>query len=167
MKEKELYKPVAFWLEQYLYGKFRNVEIQAFDSHEYYVSDVIAKKNLSAYFPQFSTYKVKIDVLGVVLYEKTGFLALIECKIKPITIMDLSQVIGYSKILNPILSVIISPQKWSNSIHCLIEIFKRQDVLEYAHGRKIVLSKWDINSNSVSYSETLPIGYLANFKTLI
>ena len=52
-----------------------------------------------------------------------------------------SQLLGYSKVVNPKHSFIISPTGISSPVNTLIKIFKRYDILEYSKGSKIRIAQ--------------------------
>jgi len=158
-----MYKPVKLWFKKYIKSKVKNAIVKVFDAHDYYVSHIIEKINAERYFPEYLAFKIKTDVLGVIIKDKKGYLGVIECKTKPITVMDLSQAIGYSRILQPALSLIVSPSGWSEAIHSLIEIYKREDVLNYHEKKKLIIATWDNTTASVLYERSLPKGHLASF----
>lgn len=161
--EREMYQPVAKWLQHFLRQRFKGAEVWVGDVHAQKVSHVLTRERFSRFFPESETYEVKVDVLGVIVHKQRGSLALVECKIKPITLMDLAQVVGYSKVLRPAFAIVLSPTGWSGAIEKLINIFNRDDVLEYVGNRKIVIARWDLKAATVSYGESLPQGYLASF----
>jgi len=161
--EREMYQPVANWLRHYLNQRFKKAEIWTGDAHAQRVSNILVRESLSRFFLESETYEVKVDVLGVVIYQETGSLAIAECKTKPITLMDLAQIVGYSKVLRPAFAIILSPKGWSAAIEKLINTFKRYDLLEYDDNKKIVIARWDLKAVTVSYGESLPQGYLAGF----
>ena len=102
----------------------------------------------------------ELDVTGAVLLttrngRKILRLAIVEVKTHAINLRDLSQVIGYAKVVLPHFAFLISPKGWSESLHRLIRDFKRADVLEYAPNRKVIVAKWDTISQSVRMGEML------------
>lgn len=159
-----MYAPVAAWLHNHLSQRFKGAKIWTGDTHAERVSSVLAKRNLARFFPEAETFEVKVDILGVIVKERRAFIALAECKIKAITLMDLSQIIGYAKIIKPAVALIASPEGWSQAVDHLINTFNRSDILEYQEGAKVILAQWDFGSNSISYGRTLPQGYLSTVR---
>lgn len=161
--EREMYQPIAKWLQHFLRQRFKGAEVWVGDVHARKVSHVLMREGLSHFFPESETYEVKVDVLGVIVHKQKGSLAIVECKIKPVTLMDLAQIVGYSKVLKPAFAIILSPKGWSAAIEKLINTFNRDDILEYGDDRKVVIARWDAKAAAVSYGESLPQGYLAGF----
>ena len=84
-------------------------------------------------------------------------LAFVECKLKSISLKDVSQIIGYSKVAKPVLSLIISPQgiKYLNK---LINIYRRYDILTYQDDLKVRIAKWNKSTKDIDVSTLLPHG---------
>jgi hypothetical protein len=163
MREKDLYKPVIKWLKEYLKGKFKKAEIYVFDTHNQYLAEIIKRKKLTSYFPLYATYQLKVDIAGIILKNNISNLAIVECKTKPIALKDFAQILGYAKILNPILAIILSPYELSPPLFSLLSLYEREDILEYSSERKIIVATWDTLTNSVSLNKTFPLGYLSSF----
>ncbi len=87
-------------------------------------------------------------------------LAIVEVKVRAITLRDFSQALGYAKVVMPDHAFIVSPNSWTEALQRLVREFQRWDILEYAHGKRIVIAKWDIASNSVRPGDTLLAGML-------
>lgn len=107
---------------------------------------------------------ISVDVTGAALLTrqkgKEVKLAIVEVKVRPITLRDFSQALGYAKVICPDHAFIVSPEGWSNSLQRLVRDFKREDILEYAPGRRIIVARWDIASHSIRPGETLLPGSL-------
>lgn len=161
MNEEELYEPVRAWLERVLRGRYRRMDVRVFDSHRVKLSKMINESGLQRLFPQFNAWDVKVDVTGIISSEKKGYLALVECKVKQLTLRDVGQLLGYSIVVNPILSVLTSPASPSDPLITLLKDYGRLDVLEYGpQKRHIRIAKWDSVRNEVIPSSVLPTGRL-------
>jgi len=161
LNEEELYEPVRAWLERVLRGRYRRMDVRVFDSHRVKLSKMINESGLQRLFPQFNAWDVKVDVTGIISSEKKGYLALVECKVKQLTLRDVGQLLGYSIVVNPILSVLTSPASPSDPLITLLKDYGRLDVLEYGpQKRHIRIAKWDSVRNEVIPSSVLPTGRL-------
>jgi hypothetical protein len=137
------------------------MNIRAFDTHNVNLSRLINDLGLQNLFPQFNAWDVKVDVTGIVSNEKNGYLALVECKVKQLTLRDIGQLLGYSIVVNPILSVLTSPTPPSDPLITLLKDYGRLDVLQYGPKRRhIRIAKWDHVKNEVIPSSVLPPGRL-------
>lgn len=76
-------------------------------------------------------------------------LVFVECKNGYLTLINLSQLIGYSCIALPILSILIAPQGMGTTLVKLLTSFNRKDILEFRPNRKIQVLKWDFNKKDI------------------
>ncbi|OHB63949.1 MAG: hypothetical protein A2168_08920 [Planctomycetes bacterium RBG_13_50_24] len=161
MNEVDLYEPVRAWLERVLKARFKRMNVRTYDSHKTNLSRLIQDLGLQSLFPQFNAWDVKVDVTGIVSNAKIGYIALVECKIKQLTLRDLGQLLGYSKVVNPILSVLTSPSSPSDPLITLLKDYGRLDVLEYGpESRHIRIARWDDVRTEVIPGSVLPRGRL-------
>lgn len=161
MNEVELYEPVRTWLEKVLRERYKRMDIRVFDTHKVKLSRLINDLGMQNLFPQFNAWDVKVDITGVVSNDKNGYLALVECKVKQLTLRDIGQLLGYSIVVNPILSVLTSPSSPTDPLITLLKDYGRLDVLEYGpQKRHIRIAKWDNVKNEVIPSSVLPPGRL-------
>jgi len=75
-----------------------------------------------------------------------------------INLKDISQLLGYSKVVKPKYSFIISPAGISSPVSTLIKVFKRYDILEYVEGSKIKIAQWNKVTQEIDSSTLLPPG---------
>ena len=127
--EYELYPDVIRWFEKYLKGKYPKAEIKAYDTSRQDLSEFLRHHKLHLFFPEFETYVIKVDITAAITYKNQCNLAFVECKLNPINLKDISQLLGYSKVVNPRHSFIISPTGISSPVNTLVKIFKRYDIL--------------------------------------
>lgn len=155
-KENELYENVVDWLNKYLKNKYKNIDkILTKNTSTFLLSDFLDRENLLKYIPAGETFKIKIDVTGVVIKKSQIKLIIIEVKKNYITLKDLAQTLGYCKVVNPEIAILTSPKGWSNIIHKLIITYKREDLLKYDFKKTILIAKWDLNSNSIREGDYL------------
>ncbi|MBN2020833.1 MAG: hypothetical protein JW749_11490 [Sedimentisphaerales bacterium] len=159
MREYDLYEPVRLWLERVLCQRFKRMNVNVIDSHNVKLSKLIAKLGVQKLFPQFNAWDVKIDVTGLVFDDKMGHLALVECKADQLTLMDVAQLLGYSIIVKPVLSVLLSPASPTDPLITLLKDYGRLDVLKYGpSNRYIRIAKWDKAKKEVIPASLLPPG---------
>lgn len=156
--EKEMYPEVINWLTEYLRGIYPKSEIEVFDTSQINLCEFIRRKNLNPYFPEFETYVIKVDVTGVIKNKERYLLAFVECKLKSISLKDVSQLIGYSKVVRPTFSLILSPAGISSPINKLINIYKRYDILTYWDNLNIRIAKWNRITKEIDQASLLPHG---------
>ena len=156
--EKEMYPDVIYWLDTYLHHKYHKATIKSYNTSRENLSDFIYRHNLNRYFPESETYFVKVDITGVIQYREKCLLSFVECKLNSISLKDISQIIGYSKVVKPILSLIISPQGISTPVNKLINIYRRYDILTYQDNLKVRIAKWNKLTKDIDISTMLPHG---------
>jgi len=106
----------------------------------------IERSGLRSFFtPEYMTYDIKSDITGIVIKKDHAELILIECKLNKISLRNLSQMIGYSRVVKPRYSLIISPKGLSEPLKKLLTIYNRVDILRYGRNRSIAIAKWDYN----------------------
>lgn len=86
---------------------------------------------------------------GVILLNDKAELAFVECKLSKITLKDVSQLLGYSKVACPVHSFIISPKGMSNAVSYLLQTLRRYDILAYSENRKIRVGSWDESKGDI------------------
>lgn len=156
--EKELYPEAIKWFEKYLKGKHPKAEIKAYDTSRQNLSEFLRRHRLHSFFPEFETYVIKVDITASIKYRDRCDLAFVECKLNPINLKDISQLLGYSRVVNPRYSFIISPAGISTPVNTLIKIFKRYDVLVYQKDYKIKIAQWSKATQGIDISTLLPPG---------
>ena len=107
------------------------------------------------FFPEFRTYKIRQDITGFIEFEDRVELVFVECKNSKLTLINLSQLIGYSCIALPIFSILIAPQGMGTTLNKLLTSFNRKDILEYRKGKKIEILKWDKNKQDIDYMNSI------------
>jgi len=161
LNEVELYEPARTWLERILREHYKRMTVRAFDSHKIKLSRLISDLGLQSLFPEFNAWDVKVDITGVISNEKKGYIALVECKVKQLTLRDVGQLLGYSIVVNPILSVLASPAPPTDPLITLLKDYGRLDVLEYGPQKRYIrIAKWDNVKDEVIPSSVLPPGRL-------
>jgi len=155
--EIEMYPDICKWLESYLNDKFAedSNKITVLDTHNSYLSNFIIELKYQKYFPEFSTYQIQQDITGFIEYNDKVELVFVECKLENLTLSNLSQLIGYSVIAIPFISILLSPKGMSNSLEKLLNVFNRRDILQYRPKRKISIIKWDIHKQDVDYMNSI------------
>jgi len=151
--EIEMYPDIISWLKKRLQGDYgRNAKkITVLDTHDSDLSNFIMKLNYQKFFPEFTTYKIRQDITGFIEYDNKVDLVFVECKNARLTLINLSQLIGYSCIALPIFSILIAPQGMGSTLNKLLTAFNRKDVLEFRPKRRIEVLKWDQNKQDIDY----------------
>jgi len=153
-----MYPEVCAWFEKILLEKYDDSKIHIQDTSRKVLSRWLVEKGLHKLFPDYLTYEIEVDIIGIIEKDDKAFLGMIECKLNQITLRDLSQLLGYSKVALPLYSIILSPKGVSKSMHLLFNVSRRNDVLNYSSDRHIIVGKWSEKRKELDYSTIIPKG---------
>ena len=153
-----MYPDVCAWFKKTLEKKFKDAKICVEDTSKKVLSKWLVEKGFHNFFPDYQTYEIEVDVTGIVEKADEAHLGFVECKLNRITLRDLSQLLGYSKVAIPLYSLIISPKGTSRSINLLFNVARRNDVLYYSSDRHIIIGKWDEKRQELDLPSTIPKG---------
>lgn len=164
--EKQMYGDISRWLYTVLLSRLPNADIDVRDTHASPLNEYIKKhSSLQDYFAGdlWQTYDIQVDLTAFIKSGKHNGLAFVECKIIPISLLHVSQLLGYSRVALPLFSYLISSAGIGNAVKSLIMRYDRTDVLEYYWQkgrlpRRIIIAKWDVSSKSIDSTMVLPQG---------
>lgn len=167
--EVQMYPYVVDWLQKYLESLFSNAKISVYDTHASALNEIISRKGLQKYFDSniWQTYDIRIDIAGFIVRKNRLDLAFIECKDSSISLSDLSQLLGYCRVANPLIAYLISNKGIGNTLNSLLSTYNRTDILEYhwergKKPRRMLLAKWNETAKSIDFGTLLPFGAVAN-----
>ncbi len=155
--ERAMYPEVCAWLESLLKSRYPKSRIIVADTSRVTLVSYLEQENLTDLFPDYQTYEINVDVIGIVLRKKP-LLSLVECKVTPLILRDLSQLLGYSRVAQPIFSLLTSPNGMSKALSLLLKVYRRYDVLEYADGFKLKVGTWDKVRKTIDPATLIPHG---------
>jgi len=156
--EREMYPHVVRWLKGILLSRHRNAKVHVWDSSATKLSRIIDDHNLSEFYPSYRSFDIRVDVVGAVVRKKDADLILIECKITPITLRDLGQLLGYARVAMPRSALLLSPSYISEAMHYLLNIYKRHEVLSFGECKNIQIARWDPMKNDIDIPSLIPSG---------
>jgi len=163
--EKQMYPDVAKWLHELLTGRYRRAKFEVRDTHAAPLNEYITKHGLQDYFEgdQWQTYDIQVDLTAFVKSQNSKGLVFVECKITNVTLLNVSQLLGYSRVALPLSSYLVSSTGIGSSVQSLITKYDRSDILEYHWEkgqlpRKIIIAKWDYSSKTIDSNSVLPPG---------
>jgi hypothetical protein len=158
-RESEMYAPVISWFERTLKGLYPRTEIRVFDTSRFALSRFLEREGLHKSFPLYETYDIHVDVTAVLVPKnRAATLGFVECKLAQITLADLSQLLGYSRVALPVYSIILSPQGIGTALHYLLNSFGRLDVLDYDQRRRLKVATWNASKGDVDLPTLVPPG---------
>lgn len=156
MKEEELYEPMERWLNQYLRDKYRGFEIITAQTPNEYLDKALERYGVV--IDASVGVKIQIDVLGIARKKDVVKLFFIEAKKTPLVLRDLGQLWSYCKLIDPEEAFLLS-SAGLGSLNRLLNVFGREDLLDFGDGRKIKkmkIGKWDVRSDSIDYTTLIP-----------
>jgi hypothetical protein len=163
LSEKELYPAIAKWLRDLLKYRYRKSDVIVEDTSRIMLSRWLTLKRLDSAVKCGRYFDFKVDISGAIIDERNVRLYLVECKLNQITIKDVSQILGYSRIANPYRALIVSPRGPSRNLDRLIMVSGRSDVLQYGQQddseSTIRICKWDVQRGSMDLTSSIPLGY--------
>lgn len=160
--EKALYGPMSAWLKQTLIDKYRGATIEVYpDTATMPLSKLIALKNYGHLFAaEWTSWDIRVDITGIIINNDKAELAFIEAKDIELSLAELSQLLGYSRVAHPLHAFLLSPKGCSGSLTSLLRSFGRRDVLVYHEekgrvGRTINVAKWDIARGTIDQASLI------------
>ena len=100
---------------------------------------------------------IKVDIVGILRRGNDFKLVFVEVKDKELTLKDLGQLWGYTQLLNPIESFLISSKGLGRLSH-LFNVLRREDLLKYGikSNKFMQIAKWDKRRKSIDYASLIP-----------
>jgi len=165
INEQQMYPDVAKWLNRLLKGKYPEARIEVRDTHATKLNEYVIRHGLQEYFDddRWHTYDIKVDLTAFIKSQKSKGLIFVECKTTNISLLNVSQLLGYSRVALPLSSYLLSSAGIGTSVQTLITKYGRSDILEY-HWRKgeaarnMIIAKWESNLKTIDLNSVLPPG---------
>jgi len=155
-KEKDLYPEIKSWFNQYLCDRYPGYKVVTTFQTAKIALDTFLK-TLGIEAKEAIGLGIKIDIVGVLQRGKTVHLGFVEVKDRPLTLTDLGQLWGYTELINPLESFLIS-SKGLGSLDYILNVLKREDLLKYGikQEKMMRISKWDTTSKILDSLSTIP-----------
>lgn len=154
--EFELYEPMRLWLNDYLADKYKNCEIVTVDAHSERLDRVLNRYGIIN--DTATGIDIQIDVLGIVRSSSMFKLFFIEAKRTSLTLRDLGQLWAYCKLIDPDEAFLLTSADLG-SLNKLLNIFKREDLLDFGDGKyikKMKVAIWNLTTNTPEMSTMVP-----------
>ena len=154
--EKDMYPDVCQWLEAFLDDRFRQAEVDVHSLPHTPISRFLSTYDRGSFPGEWVTWNIKVDVVGFVHHpNRSTDLVFVECKKNRLTLADLSQLLGYSRIARPLYSFLISPLGFSQALASLLQEYRRHDVLVYHSEagklpRQLIIAEWEIAARNLN-----------------
>src|SRR5690606_7552752 len=140
------------WLNVYLRDKYKGYYIETtIESSKINLDKVLRERKIN--LNEAMGLSIKVDILGILTRANTDVqLVFVEVKNKPLTLKDIGQLWGYTKLINPKESFLISSEGLG-SLSYIFNVLKREDLLVYGekNERTMQIAKWDLQTKSIDY----------------
>lgn len=156
MLEKDLYKPMCDWLEQYLKDNYKGYEIIVADTSLERLDKALQRYGVVN--EQANGVDIQIDVLGIARRGNTTKLFFIEAKKTKLTLRDLGQLWAYCKLVDPDEAWLLTSSDLG-SLRKLLLGFNREDLLDFGDGKRIKKMKvgiWDVKKKMPDFNNMFP-----------
>lgn len=153
---KEFYPEIKTWFHQYLKDYYKSYEVITTDDTSRISLDAYLK-TLDIEIKEAIGLSIKIDVVGVLRKGNDVKLAFVEVKNGGLTLKDLGQLWGYTQLINPVESFLMSPAGLG-SLDYLLKVLQREDLLIYGSKRERMMKvcKWDAVRKTIDYFSLIP-----------
>jgi hypothetical protein len=156
ISESELYPSIENWLNGYLRDRYRKYQVETtYKSATHTLENVMREYGLN--ISRALLLNIKIDILGILRDDKREELVFVEVKDDLLTLKDLGQLWGYTQLINPVESFLIS-SKGLGLLGELYNTLKRRDLFVYGSKRERTMKAalWLKSSNSIDYASMIP-----------
>lgn len=155
-EEEKLYPEIKEWLHAYLTDKYKGYAVQTTYESSRRNLDIILKSS-GIECKEAAGLQIKVDIVGILKRGSDFKLVFVEVKDTDLTLKDLGQLWGYTQLIDPVESFLISPRGFGQ-LSYLFNVLQREDLLRY--GTKINkfmrVAKWDKTRKSIDYSNIIP-----------
>lgn len=155
-KEEKLYPHIEAWLKTYLQDKYKGSTILTSHKTSRHHLDVYLRE-IGLNISDAIGLAVKVDIVGVIKRGSNIKLVFVEVKDKQLTLKDLGQLWGYSQLINPVESFLIS-SVGLGTLDYLLRVRDREDLLHYGKKKERMMKvcKWDASRKCIDYKTLLP-----------
>ena len=155
-QEKLLYPEIETWFNQYLKDSYKGYEVLTTHKTSRISLDAYLK-TLNIEIQEAIGLSIKIDIVGVLRKGNNIKLAFVEVKNNQLKLKDLGQLWGYTQLINPAESFLMSPLGLG-SLDYLLNILQREDLLVYGDKKERMMKvcKWDKKRKTIDYFSLLP-----------
>jgi hypothetical protein len=159
-EEEKLLLPCREWLAGFLRQKYRGATITILeDTDRRQLRYPLNDAGLAERFPECSAWEVKVDVVATFQRRKSTNLVFVELKARPISLVDVGQLLGYCRVCHPSSAYLLSSAGISSQLERLLTTYGRTDVLDFGND-VIRVGAWDVGKGEPDWSSMIPSGDL-------
>lgn len=155
-KEELLYPDIESWCEKYLEDKYKGYSVGTTHKTSRVTLDSYLK-SIGIELKEAIGLSIRVDIVSILKKSNETKLVFIEVKDQSLTLADLGQLWGYTQLINPVESFLIS-SKGLGSLEYLFKVLKREDLLFYGIKKEKMMRvcKWDEQRKTIDYSTLIP-----------
>lgn len=156
MSEEDLYPEIEGWLNKYLSEKYKGYIVTTTHKTARQYLDIVLR-SMGIECKEAIGLMIKVDILGILKKGDEYKFVFVEVKDVPLTLKDLGQLWGYTQLIGPIESFLISPKGIGRLGH-LFNTLRREDLLRYGkNGNNLMkIAGWDVQSKSLDMETAMP-----------
>lgn len=155
-EEEKLYPEIKEWLQNYLTDKYKGYTVQTtYETSRRNLDVVLKSKGIQC--KDAIGLQIKVDVVGILKRGNEFKLVFVEVKDTDLTLKDLGQLWGYTQLIDPIESFLVSSKGLGRLSH-LFNVLKREDLLKFGTNTNkfMQIAKWDKTRNCIDYPSLTP-----------
>ena len=154
-EEEKLYPEIEKWLQNYLKEKYKGYTVETtYETSRRFLDVVLKKYGITS--DEALGLKIKVDIIGILKRGDDFKLVFVEVKDADLTLKDLGQLWGYTQLIDPIESYLVTSKGIGRLSH-LFNIDKREDLLKYGKKNKFMrIAIWDKRRNSINWDSIIP-----------
>lgn len=154
--EENLYPQIEEWLNQYLKEKYKGYSIETTHKTSKQYLDIVLR-SMGIRCDLAIGLQIKIDIIGVLKRGNDVKFVFVEVKDASLTLKDLGQLWGYTQLIDPKESFLISSKGFGKLSH-LFNILKREDLLRYGkdENKLMKIAMWDEDRKSIDWGSVIP-----------
>ncbi|PKM92449.1 MAG: hypothetical protein CVU81_00405 [Euryarchaeota archaeon HGW-Euryarchaeota-1] len=155
-EEEKLYPEIKEWLQNYLTDKYKGYTVQTtYETSRRNLDVVLKSKGIQC--KEAIGLQIKVDVVGILKRGNEFKLVFVEVKDTDLTLKDLGQLWGYTQLIDPIESFLVSSKGLGRLSH-LFNVLKREDVLKFGTktNKFMQIAIWDKRKKGIAYSSLVP-----------
>lgn len=159
-EEAKLLEPCRAWFARFLRESCRGATVTILgDTDRKQLRYALTDSELAGQFAESSAWEVKVDVAAVMQAKSKLALGFVELKAKPISLVDLGQLLGYCRVCRPAIAFLLSPDGPSADLYRLLTTYGRTDILAFEHS-EIRVGTWDCARGAPDWGTLIPSGVL-------
>lgn len=155
-KEEDYYQEIEDWLKVYLEEKYKGYSIETTHKTARQYLDVVLR-SMGIRCDVAIGLSIKIDVVGILRKGDEIKYVFVEVKEGELTLKDLGQLWGYTQLIDPIESFLMSPKGIGGLDH-LFNTLRREDLLKYGKKKEKLMKivKWNETTKSIDLRKAIP-----------